>query len=77
MSDIRDRVFLSATEDGNLDINIPESSAGEPLQPVELLLLGVFLRASKDEDWAVELFNWTVENYKDYFNAEEETEAVE
>jgi hypothetical protein len=77
MSDIRERVFISATEDGNLDINIPEGSTERPLQPIELLLLGVFLRASEDTDWATDLMDWTVSHYKTYFEQDEgQTEAA-
>jgi len=71
MSDIRERVYISASDDGNLDINIPEGSTERPLEPIELLLLGVFLRASKDGDWAGDLLNWTVDNYKEYFTGDD------
>lgn len=76
MSEVEQRVYLSATPDGNLDMSIPEGGTERPLEPVELLLLGVFIRASNDEEWAKEMFNWVVDNYEEYFK-QGDSEAAE
>jgi len=76
MSEVEQRVYLSATSDGNLDMSIPEGGTDRPLEPVELLLLGVFIRASNDEEWAKEMFNWVVDNYEEYFK-QGDSEAAE
>lgn len=76
MSEVEQRVYLSATSDGNLDMSIPEGGTERPLEPVELLLLGVFIRASNDEEWAKEMFNWVIDNYEEYFK-QGDSEAAE
>jgi len=69
MSNLNERVYISATEEGHLDISVPEGGVDRPLNPVELLLLGVFMRSSNDEEWTQDLMEYVVNNYSSYFKS--------
>ena len=68
-------VTLEVTDEGNLDLSVPTEDDTRVLSPVELLLVGFFLRASNDVRFVEDLIEWTSENYESYFLSKDEQDS--
>ena len=77
MSDETSNVTLEVTAEGSLDLSVPTEDDNRALTPVELLVVGFFLRSSNDPPFVEELLQWTADNYESYFSSKGEDEAAE
>jgi len=75
MSDETSNVTLEVTAEGSLDLSVPTEGDNRALTPVELLVVGFFLRSSNDPQFVEELLQWTAENYESYLSKGEEEAA--
>lgn len=75
MSTESPNVTLEVTDDGNLDLSVPTEDDTRTLSPVELLLVGFFLRASNDVKFVEDLIEWTSDHYEEYFLGKDEQDS--